>query len=86
MARLLHGLQDFYSHSNYVEFETEKLNESLGRLAVAGQVANLTTRTCRPCFTAECKSVVFDEILKTRTLTSGYFSETKPIGKCRYLL
>jgi hypothetical protein len=82
-ARLLHGLQDFYSHSNYVEFESTSVNEKLGKAAVVGAVLDKASRACMPCFTDDCKSVLFDELIKNRILTSGYFNEVKPIGKCR---
>jgi hypothetical protein len=82
-AKMLHGLQDFYSHSNHVEFEPKKTNVLLGKSVILGTLAENSTRTCHDCTTEKCKSVIFDEIIKNRILTSGYFSKNKPIGKCR---
>ena len=82
-GRMLHGLQDFYSHSNWADFEIEKVNEELGRSLILGEVSDKLERACRACHTQKCRDDIVSELITNRVLTSGFFSKTKPIGKCR---
>ncbi|KAL6110279.1 uncharacterized protein ACO6RY_19394 [Pungitius sinensis] len=84
LGRVLHTLQDFYSHSNWVE---------LGNMAPYSilitpdqplqNLAGLSTPTCRSCSGGSCAT----NLLPQGLLTSGYFSlfsPDKPAGKCSH--
>jgi hypothetical protein len=56
LGRALHTLQDFYSHSNWVELGRKSISASLGRTDALGQPIPLelptvdrTTKTCTTC-------------------------------------
>ncbi|KAM3622749.1 uncharacterized protein V6R79_002777 [Siganus canaliculatus] len=87
LGQILHVLQDFYSHSNWVELGNEtpfstliKPDEPLENLA------GPDTPTCRNQI-GQNEDNILPEVLQQQTLTSGYFSETspeKPAGKCSH--
>ncbi|KAM3623384.1 uncharacterized protein V6R79_010449 [Siganus canaliculatus] len=87
LGQILHVLQDFYSHSNWVELGNEtpfstliKPDEPLENLA------GPDTPTCRNQ-TGQNEDNILPEVLQQQMLTSGYFSETspeKPAGKCSH--
>ncbi|XP_031712874.1 von Willebrand factor A domain-containing protein 7-like [Anarrhichthys ocellatus] len=90
LGQILHPLQDFYSHSNWVEMENELPNSNLIRSnAVIGNIAAESRATCRNCIGDDCRNNILEDILREKILTSGYFglvpfSSTKPTGKCSH--
>ncbi|XP_028277317.1 von Willebrand factor A domain-containing protein 7-like [Parambassis ranga] len=88
LGQILHTLQDFYSHSNWVEMEN---NSPYSKLLDPGidveNVAAKSRATCRSCDGSDCKNNILEDILKEKILTSGYFSPfspLKPDGKCSH--
>ncbi|XP_062852341.1 von Willebrand factor A domain-containing protein 7 [Trichomycterus rosablanca] len=88
LGRVLHTLQDFYSHSNWVELGYRITYANLIRPDLAiDNVAEVSTPTCSDCADGTCANPVLPEILKEKKLTSGYmglFSSDKPKGKCSH--
>nr|XP_015817322.2 von Willebrand factor A domain-containing protein 7 [Nothobranchius furzeri]XP_054586738.1 von Willebrand factor A domain-containing protein 7 [Nothobranchius furzeri] len=87
LGRALHTLQDFYSHSNWVELRNTSPNSNLIRAnADIGTIANESRKTCRSCNGDDCSNNILEDILKENILTSGYFSllPSKPSGKCSH--
>ncbi|XP_068572631.1 von Willebrand factor A domain-containing protein 7-like [Cebidichthys violaceus] len=90
LGEILHPLQDFYSHSNWVEMENELPNSNLIRSnAVIGNIAAKSRATCRDCIGDDCTNNILEDILQEKILTSGYFDyvpflSTKPTGKCSH--
>ena len=90
IGNLFHTVQDFYSHSNWVDFEPSQINENLFRRENLGPVADFTQRTCLSCASTSCVSQVAPELTQKRILTSGYFrvkylgGKMKPRGKCSH--
>jgi hypothetical protein len=77
LGSALHTVQDFYSHTNWVELGHTEPNPDLGRPArTLGPVAGPTERTCQ------------GSLLITDKLTSGYYGgqDRRPQidGKCRH--
>ncbi|KAK3570822.1 hypothetical protein QTP86_027647 [Hemibagrus guttatus] len=90
LGQLLHGLQDFYSHSNWVEMgqHTEYLH-LLHPDEPAVPVASEDTPTCAACHRYSCYNNLLEELVRgppDSLLTTGYFSTfpAKPIGKCSH--
>ncbi|XP_041037138.1 von Willebrand factor A domain-containing protein 7-like, partial [Carcharodon carcharias] len=88
MGRLLHTLQDFYSHSNWVELGFKKPNSNIiipdGDI---GPTAAKDERTCRDCETDVCHNNILESIQSRNVLTTGYFNVLpfgKPRGKCSH--
>ncbi|MGA2221788.1 MAG: hypothetical protein ABSH21_08435 [Verrucomicrobiia bacterium] len=86
LGRALHTLQDFYSHSTWVELGNTAPNPDLGRPGhVISDVAGPTEVTCWGC--TQC-DVNCSSNLASSLLTSGYFSvdpwATKTPGKCSH--
>ncbi|XP_036071146.1 von Willebrand factor A domain-containing protein 7-like [Oryzias melastigma] len=90
LGKILHTLQDFYSHSNWVELGNKFPNVNMIRKnANIGNIAAKTTATCRSCNGNDCSNNILEEIIAKNILTSGYFSiipffATKPNGKCSH--
>lgn len=84
-GRLLHTVQDFYSHSNWVQF-SRSINEKLAKSTSIGNVVNDTIRACFNCSSfSDCKNNVNTFLIENRLLTSGYItSRTVPAGKCKH--
>ncbi len=92
LGQALHTLQDFYSHSNWVELGNATINSSLGNGATVGAVAGdssdptaNTTPTCQDCtFSLLSACANFSNCsnnLVTNLITTGYYSGedvTKP--------
>lgn len=77
LGHALHSVQDFYSHTNWVELGNTEPNPDLGRAGrTLGPVAGPTEPTCQ------------DSQLITSKLTSGYYSgedrQPQIEGKCRH--
>ncbi|KAM9729384.1 von Willebrand factor A domain-containing protein 7-like isoform 1-T2 [Menidia menidia] len=88
LGGLMHTLQDFYSHSNWVEMGNTLPNSDLIRPGRSiGKVADRTRATCSNCEDDVCKNNILEDILEERILTSGYFklvSSNKTAGKCSH--
>ncbi len=94
---LLHTLQDFYSHSNWIESGNNDPLSFLGDEIISDdQVAGADEKTCRDCTPAGKTHVIGlgnddcdNNLLDTRKLTSGYYGGQdvgKPVGvgKCSH--
>ncbi|KAJ8280738.1 hypothetical protein GJAV_G00058410 [Gymnothorax javanicus] len=86
LGQLFHSLQDFYSHSNWVEMGQRSIYlHLLHPEQPAVPVASEDTRTCAECYSATCRDNI---LLRERppVLTTGYFSANppKPAGKCSH--
>lgn len=88
LGRVLHTLQDFYSHSNWVELGyTEPYINLIRPDLPLENLADFNTPTCNDCASGTCPSPILPNILKEKKLTSGYmsiFSSAKPKGKCSH--
>ncbi|XP_034043930.1 von Willebrand factor A domain-containing protein 7-like [Thalassophryne amazonica] len=88
LAGTFHTLQDFYSHSNWVELNNRAPYEALIKPSIPlTNLAGINTPTCRNCTEGNCDDNILPEIITNNILTSGYFnllSEEKPSGKCSH--
>ncbi|XP_061685138.1 von Willebrand factor A domain-containing protein 7 [Syngnathoides biaculeatus] len=88
LGRILHTLQDFYSHSNWVELGYTDPYVALIRPDLPLEnLADIDTATCSDCATGTCPNPILQNILKEKKLTSGYMgilSAGKPQGKCSH--
>nr|XP_043898266.1 von Willebrand factor A domain-containing protein 7-like isoform X1 [Solea senegalensis] len=89
LGQLFHTLQDFYSHSNWVEIGNKNPNTNLIKVnADIGKTADKDRATCRSCVGDDCKNNILEDILKEKILTTGYFDavppSSKPAGKCSH--
>lgn len=87
IGTVLHSVQDFYSHTNWIELGFNVPNQDLATSHGLGSVAAKNARTCIIC-NATNKDCLQNNLVDVRQLTSGYFSyispEHKPIGKCSH--
>ncbi|KAM6945989.1 von Willebrand factor A domain-containing protein 7 [Aplochiton taeniatus] len=91
LGQLFHSLQDFYSHSNWVELGQDSAYLHLLQPSEpAFPVANKDTPTCMECFSVTCRDNLLPRLSQanqqTLLLTTGYFSTDppKPEGKCSH--
>ncbi|CAN9509884.1 unnamed protein product [Ophioblennius macclurei] len=88
LGRILHTLQDFYSHSNWVELGyTEPYANLIRQDLPLENLADIDTATCIDCQSGSCPNPILSNIIKEKKLTSGYmgiFSPAKPAGKCSH--
>ncbi|XP_024146586.1 von Willebrand factor A domain-containing protein 7 [Oryzias melastigma] len=88
LGRILHTLQDFYSHSNWVELGfTEPYINLIRPDLPLDNLADVDTATCSDCASGTCPNPVLPNILTEKKLTSGYMgvhSSAKPKGKCSH--
>ncbi|XP_037545993.1 von Willebrand factor A domain-containing protein 7 [Nematolebias whitei] len=88
LGRVLHTLQDFYSHSNWAELGyTEPYINLIRPDLPLENLADVNTPTCSDCASGTCPNQILPNILKEKKLTSGYmgiFSSAKPQGKCSH--
>ncbi|XP_031416319.1 von Willebrand factor A domain-containing protein 7 [Clupea harengus] len=88
LGRVFHTLQDFYSHSNWVELGNRSPYINLLRPDLPiDNVADIETPTCNDCASGTCPNPLLPDILTQKKLTSGYMgllSATKPKGKCSH--
>ncbi|XP_034023845.1 von Willebrand factor A domain-containing protein 7 [Thalassophryne amazonica] len=91
LGQLLHSMQDFYSHSNWVEMGQDSVYlHLLHPDEPAIPVAQNDVPTCMDCFSTTCRSNLLPELSSTKRdfqlLTTGYFSTypPKPQGKCSH--
>uniref|UniRef100_A0A665WD84 von Willebrand factor A domain-containing protein 7-like n=1 Tax=Echeneis naucrates TaxID=173247 RepID=A0A665WD84_ECHNA len=88
LGRVLHTLQDFYSHSNWVELgNTEPYINLIRPNLPLENLADANIATCNDCASGTCPNPILPNILQQKKLTSGYvgiFSSVKPKGKCSH--
>ncbi|XP_067106281.1 von Willebrand factor A domain-containing protein 7-like [Osmerus mordax] len=88
LGRVCHTLQDFYSHSNWVELGNRVPYTTLIRPDLPlSNLADPSTPTCMNCVAGNCSDNILSEVLQQGLLTSGYFnllSSAKPAGKCSH--
>ncbi|KAM4750227.1 von Willebrand factor A domain-containing protein 7 [Anableps anableps] len=88
LGRVLHTIQDFYSHSNWVELGYKEPYINLIRPDLPLEnLADVNTPTCSDCPSGKCPNQILPNILNEKKLTSGYmgiFSSQKPKGKCSH--
>ncbi|XP_067406908.1 von Willebrand factor A domain-containing protein 7 [Emydura macquarii macquarii] len=87
LGQVLHSLQDFYSHSNWVELGHRHVHPDLlqpGR--ELGHTAGADVRTCSTCTGWTCEGNIPAAVGEQGLLTSGYFGTEpeKPPGKCSH--
>ena len=87
----LHTLQDFYSHSNWIELGNNDVHPQLGLSGLIGSVAPATYNGSSfdqpTCIEAPAGQSCFKNNLVTNLLTSGYYGgqdRLRPAGKCRH--
>ncbi|XP_069543970.1 von Willebrand factor A domain-containing protein 7-like, partial [Brachyistius frenatus] len=82
LGRVLHTLQDFYSHSNWVELgNTDPYINLIRPDLPLDNLAGVDTATCSDCASGKCPNQILPNILNEKKLTSGYLSissSTKP--------
>ncbi|XP_072535233.1 von Willebrand factor A domain-containing protein 7-like [Salminus brasiliensis] len=87
LGETLHTLQDFYSHSNWIELGNRSPYANLINPNLPLEnLADKKTPTCQSCIT-DCTNNILNTIIKQKKLTSGYFSLIsifKPDGKCSH--
>ncbi|XP_018085658.1 von Willebrand factor A domain-containing protein 7 isoform X2 [Xenopus laevis] len=87
LGQILHSLQDFYSHTNWVEMGNTDIHPDL---ATPGRdirsIAGLSDETCTDCTELSCKNNIVQAIEERQLLTSGYYGDfpKKPHGKCSH--
>ncbi|XP_048052723.1 von Willebrand factor A domain-containing protein 7-like isoform X2 [Megalobrama amblycephala] len=88
LGAVCHTLQDFYSHSNWVELGSTAPFSTLIRPDLPlNNLAGPNTKICKSCVGKDCSDNILPEILQQKILTSGYFhlfSSNKPEGKCSH--
>jgi hypothetical protein len=95
-GKLLHTLQDFYSHSNWIESGNSDPLSILGNEIISDDyVAGADEKTCDGCSPARIYKPGFisndchNNLLNTGKLTSGYFggqdvAKPRGVGKCSH--
>ncbi|XP_076139012.1 von Willebrand factor A domain-containing protein 7-like [Alosa pseudoharengus] len=84
LGETLHTLQDFYSHSNWIEMGKRVPFSSLIKPdVIIRNIADEKTPTCGECDGQNCNNIL-QSILNDQLLTTGYFGLTKPDGKCSH--
>lgn len=91
---LLHTVQDFYSHSNWIEIGHREPNKGIGKYQILGKYASKGMRTCIDCEGDACRTNIDSSVIEGNILTSGYFglqvlgvnidNTIKPVGKCSH--
>ncbi|XP_067874700.1 von Willebrand factor A domain-containing protein 7-like isoform X2 [Heterodontus francisci] len=89
LGTMLHTLQDFYSHSNWIELGYRIPHSNLIKPgATIGTIAEKTQRTCTECSSSRsCNDKILENIIQEKILTTGYFGlnpHSKPKGKCSH--
>ncbi|XP_073670359.1 von Willebrand factor A domain-containing protein 7-like [Paramisgurnus dabryanus] len=87
LGKICHTLQDFYSHSNWVELDKSVPFSKLINRDAIDNIAGINTKTCRNCDGDNCNDNILPELKEKNLITSGYFgvlSSSKPDGKCSH--
>ncbi|XP_058496576.1 von Willebrand factor A domain-containing protein 7-like [Solea solea] len=88
LGQVCHTLQDFYSHSNWVELgNTAPYSALITPDQPLENLAGSSVPTCRNCKGQNCADNLLPDLLQQGLLTSGYFnvfSSEKPQGKCSH--
>ncbi|XP_073699142.1 von Willebrand factor A domain-containing protein 7-like [Garra rufa] len=88
LGAVCHTLQDFYSHSNWVELgNTAPFSTLIKPELPLDNLASSNTKTCKSCVGDNCTDNILTEVLQQKILTSGYFDlflPNKPAGKCSH--
>ncbi|XP_053235065.1 von Willebrand factor A domain-containing protein 7 isoform X1 [Podarcis raffonei] len=95
LGQLLHTLQDFYSHSNWIELGHRKIHPHL--LQPGHEIKSIAegflscsppagVRTCTDCSDWTCRGNLLEGLLEKGLLTTGFYGAQpeKPIGKCSH--
>ncbi|XP_016108112.1 von Willebrand factor A domain-containing protein 7-like, partial [Sinocyclocheilus grahami] len=81
LGETLHTLQDFYSHSNWIELGNLFPYSNLIRPdSKIDNIAEPTRPTCRNCNGGNCSNNILEDIMQEKILTSGYFGFFKQPG------
>ncbi|XP_016345063.1 von Willebrand factor A domain-containing protein 7-like [Sinocyclocheilus anshuiensis] len=85
LGKILHTLQDFYSHSNWIELgNTKPCTALINSEENIPNPAKPNQETCE-CPTKNCEGNILKNIIDENILTSGYFGiKKKPKGKCSH--
>ncbi|XP_067465263.1 von Willebrand factor A domain-containing protein 7-like [Thunnus thynnus] len=82
LGEILHPLQDFYSHSNWVELGNKFPNSNLIRSDTSiGNIADESRATCRNCVGDDCRNNILEDIIQDKILTSGMMGISKGSSK-----
>ncbi|XP_069035585.1 von Willebrand factor A domain-containing protein 7-like [Lepisosteus oculatus] len=89
LGQIFHTLQDFYSHSNWIELGYKTpFSNLIQSSASLENIASKGEPTCSDCAEGTCPDNTLESILQGRKLTSGYFDlrpwASKPTGKCSH--
>ncbi|XP_053478035.1 von Willebrand factor A domain-containing protein 7-like isoform X1 [Ictalurus furcatus] len=83
LGKILHTLQDFYSHSNWIELGKREPYSNL--IKPDTPISNIAdSETCSKCNDGVCIGNILGEVTAQQKLTSGYFGLFKPKGKCSH--
>ncbi|XP_058236777.1 von Willebrand factor A domain-containing protein 7-like [Hemibagrus wyckioides] len=83
LGKILHTLQDFYSHSNWIELGKREPYSTL--IKPDTPISNIAdSETCRKCTGDTCTGNILEEVIEKQKLTSGYYGLSKPKGKCSH--
>ncbi|KAF4090725.1 hypothetical protein AMELA_G00055180 [Ameiurus melas] len=83
LGSTLHTLQDFYSHSDWIELgKTEPYTNLIKPDTIINNIAD--SETCRSCYGDGCSENILEAVITQQKLTSGYFGPSKPEGKCSH--
>ncbi|KAK3573153.1 hypothetical protein QTP86_014102, partial [Hemibagrus guttatus] len=85
LGKILHTLQDFYSHSNWIELgKTEPFSNLIKPDTTINNIAGKHSETCRKCTDDICTGNILEDVISQQKLTTGYFGTYKPQGKCSH--
>ncbi|XDV12204.1 hypothetical protein PO909_000919 [Leuciscus waleckii] len=86
LGQILHTLQDFYSHSNWIEMGYAEPCTALINLEEnIPNPADAKTETCETgTKDTNTGAKIKDNIIENKILTSGYFGASKKKGKCSH--
>nr|XP_003198081.1 von Willebrand factor A domain-containing protein 7-like [Danio rerio] len=86
LGTIMHTLQDFYSHSNWIELgNTEPCTALINLEENIPNPADENTDTCdNTAPDTNTGAKLLDTVIQNKILTSGYFGKTKKPGKCSH--
>ncbi|XP_077058616.1 von Willebrand factor A domain-containing protein 7 [Siphateles boraxobius] len=84
LGKVFHTLQDFYSHSDWIEMgNTEPCTALINPEENIPNAANEDMETCDD-FSNGLSANIKESIIKGKFLTSGYTRKSRPKGKCSH--